>query len=88
MVLWQEPNGTWAGRAERIYMLKGSKRIALLILDLGARKVGWSTPRPGRFTPRKDPVPIVQETGWAQARSGHVYKSPPLPLSIPGLSSP
>ena len=26
---------------------------------------GWSTPRPGRFTPRKDPVPIVQEAGWA-----------------------
>ena len=25
----------------------------------------WSTPRPGRFTPGKDPVPIVQETGWA-----------------------
>jgi hypothetical protein len=22
-------------------------------------------PRPGRFTPRKDPVPIVQEAGWA-----------------------
>ena len=27
---------------------------------------GWSTPRPGRFTPGKDPVPIVQEAGWAQ----------------------
>ena len=26
---------------------------------------GWSTPRPGRFAPRKDPVPIVQEAGWA-----------------------
>ena len=26
---------------------------------------GWSTPRPGRFTRRKDPVPIVQEAGWA-----------------------
>ena len=26
---------------------------------------GWSTPSPGRFTPGKDPVPIVQETGWA-----------------------
>ena len=26
---------------------------------------GWSTPRPGRFTHRKDPVPIVQEAGWA-----------------------
>jgi hypothetical protein len=24
----------------------------------------WSTPRPGCFTPRKDPVPIVQEVGW------------------------
>ena len=24
---------------------------------------GWSTPRPGRFTPEKDPVPTVQEDG-------------------------
>jgi hypothetical protein len=30
-------------------------------LDVG----GWSTPRPGRFTPGKDPVPIVQEAGLA-----------------------
>ena len=26
---------------------------------------GWSTSRSGRFTPGKDPVPIVQEAGWA-----------------------
>ena len=26
---------------------------------------GWSAPRPGRFTPRKDLVPTVQEAGWA-----------------------
>jgi hypothetical protein len=26
---------------------------------------GWSPPRPGRYTPGKDPVPIVQEAGWA-----------------------
>ena len=26
---------------------------------------GWSAPRPGRFTPGKDPVTIVQEAGWA-----------------------
>jgi len=26
---------------------------------------GWLTPRPGRFTPGKDPVPTVQEAGWA-----------------------
>jgi len=25
---------------------------------------GWSTSRPGRFTPRKDPVPILQMAGW------------------------
>ena len=33
--------------------------------NLGARWGGLSTPRPGRFTPGKDPVPIVQEAGWA-----------------------
>jgi hypothetical protein len=33
--------------------------------NLGARWGGWSTPHPGRFTPGKDPVPIVQEAGWA-----------------------
>jgi hypothetical protein len=27
--------------------------------------VGWSTPRPGHFTPGKDPVAIVYEVGWA-----------------------
>jgi hypothetical protein len=26
---------------------------------------GWSSSRPGRFTPGKDPVRIVQVTGWA-----------------------
>jgi hypothetical protein len=26
---------------------------------------GWSAPRPGHFTPGKDPVPNVQEAGWA-----------------------
>jgi len=25
----------------------------------------WSTLRPGRLYPGKDPVPIVQEAGWA-----------------------
>jgi hypothetical protein len=26
---------------------------------------GWSTPRPGRFTPANYPVPVVYEAGWA-----------------------
>jgi hypothetical protein len=40
-------------------MVRGGKGIALLFsaLEVG----GWSAPRPGRFTPGKDPVPIVQE---------------------------
>jgi len=33
--------------------------------DLGARWGGWSAPRPGRFTPRNNMAPIVQEAGWA-----------------------
>jgi hypothetical protein len=41
----------------------GSSGIAPFIRDLGARRVGWSAPRSGRFTPGKDPVPIVQEAG-------------------------
>jgi hypothetical protein len=44
---------------------RGSRIIALLIRDLGARK-GWVvsiTPRP--LYPRERPVPIIKETGWA-----------------------
>jgi hypothetical protein len=32
---------------------------------------GWSTPRIGRFTPGKEPVPIVQEAVYA---AGPVWK--------------
>jgi hypothetical protein len=43
-----------------------SRGIALIFHDNGSRR-GWGvsvTPRP-LFTPRKDPVPIVQEALWA-----------------------
>jgi hypothetical protein len=42
-----------------------ARGIALPFRDLGARRGGWSAPCPGRFTPGKDPVPIVQESWWA-----------------------
>jgi len=45
---------------------RGSRGIALVFQDHGTRR-GWGinvTPRP-LFTPGKDPVPIVQEAGWA-----------------------
>jgi hypothetical protein len=45
---------------------EGGRGIFLLLFDLVARRGEWSAPRPGRFTPGKDPVSIVQETVWAQ----------------------
>jgi len=38
---------------------KGIRVIPLLFFNLGVRWGGWSTQRPGRFTPSKDPVTIV-----------------------------
>ena len=52
-------------------------------------EVGGSSPHPGRFTPGEDPVPIVQEAGWAP---GMVWTDAenlaPHRDSIPGPSSP
>jgi hypothetical protein len=44
---------------------EGVRSIALLFLDFGTRRGGWPAPRPECFTAGKDPVPIVQEAGWA-----------------------
>jgi hypothetical protein len=49
----------------------GSRVIAPLIDNLGARWGWWSAPRPDRFTPGNDPVHIVEEAGWAP---GPVWK--------------
>jgi hypothetical protein len=38
---------------------------SILSLTLALDGGGWSTPRPGRFTPGKDPIPTVREAGWA-----------------------
>ena len=46
---------------------------------------GWSMPRPGCFSPRKDPVHIVWEAGWTP-RPVWMGVSPPLGFN-PGLSS-
>jgi hypothetical protein len=42
-----------------------SRGIASLYLDLGARREWVVSTTPGRFTPSKDMVPIVQEARWA-----------------------
>jgi len=43
---------------------------SILSLTSAVDRGGWSTPIPGPFTPGKDPVPIVQELGEPQGRSG------------------
>jgi hypothetical protein len=58
---------------------------AVLFHDLGG---GWSAPRLGRFTPGKDPVPIVQEAGRAPGPVWTCAKISPHRDSIPGPSSP
>ena len=44
---------------------EGVTCIALLSLTSALDVGEWLTPRPGRFTPGKDRVPIVYEAGWA-----------------------
>jgi hypothetical protein len=67
------------GVAQRV-----GRGIALLFHDHGTRR-GWvvsSTPRP-HFTPGKDQVPILQETGWAPGPAWTGGKSPSRRDSIP-----
>ena len=47
-----------------------SRGIALSFHDSAPGWGGWSAPRPGRFTPGKDPVPIVRTGGWLDPRAG------------------
>ena len=67
------------GVAQRV-----DRGIDLLFHDRGTRR-GWvvsSTPRP-HFTPGKDPVPILQEAGWATGPVWTGGKSRPYRDSIP-----
>jgi len=63
--------------------------ISTLSLTSALDGSGSLTPRPGRFTPGKDPVPFVQEAGWAPGLvwTGAENFAPPHRDSITGLSS-
>ena len=66
----------WPSRVDRC--------IVLFFYDHGTRS-GWMvsvTPRP-HFTPRKDPVPIVQEAGWATGPVWTGGKSRPTGIRSP-----
>ena len=63
---------------------EGGRGIALLLHDRGTRR-GWvvsSTPRP-HFNPGKEPVPILQEAGWAPGTVWTDGKTRPHRDSIP-----
>jgi len=58
--------------------------IALLFHDRGSRRGGWSAARLSRtLPPGKDPVPILQEGGWAPGLVWTGGKSHPHWDSIP-----
>jgi hypothetical protein len=69
----------------------GVKVYPYSFFNLGARWGGWLAPRPSRSTPGKDPVPTVQEAGWASEpvwTGAENLAPPPHRDSIPGPSSP
>ena len=47
----------------------------------------WLTPCPGRFTPENDPVPIIEEAGWAPGSVWTGRRCLPPRNSIQGQSS-
>jgi hypothetical protein len=61
-----------------------SRGTVLLFLNLGARTGGLSAPRPGRFTPGKDTLPLVQEAGWTPGPVWTDAKN----LALTGIRSP
>ena len=76
-------NVKWSRYRPRVAQRVG-RDIALLFHDRGTRR-GWvvsSTPRP-HFTPGKDPIPILQEAGWALGPVWTGRKSRPHRDSIP-----
>jgi len=76
---WKKWSRYRPGVAQRV-----GRGIALLFHVRGTRR-GWvvsSTPRP-LFTPGKDPVPILQEAGWALGPVWTGGKSRPHRDSIP-----
>jgi len=67
----------------------GSRCIALLFFNLDSRLGGWSTPRSGRFSPRKLTwYPLYRRMGGPQGRSGRMRKISPLPGFDPQTDQP
>ena len=71
------------------HAMNAKRRSSITLLFLSPRRqmrVEWLTPRPGRFTPGNDTLPIVQEGRWAGLNVCEKYRL--RRDSIPGPSSP
>jgi hypothetical protein len=79
------------GAANRPEDPEGSIGIALLFLDLGARK-GGQHQAPADLPPGKTRYPLYMRLGWPQGRSGRasptVIRSPDLPTRSQSLFRP
>ena len=66
---------------------RGSRFYIYSFFNLGAKWGRWLMPQPGRFTPGKEPVPTVQEAGWA---AGPVWTGAEnlAPVGIPSTDRP
>jgi hypothetical protein len=73
----------WIGTCKgKVYPIAGHQGarwgVELLVYSFSTSALeggGWSAPRPGRLTPGKDSVPIVQEAGWAPGLVGTCAKN-------------
>ena len=59
-----------------------------LSLTLALDEDAWSTPRPGRFTPGRDPYPSYRRLGGPHGRSGQVRNISPPPGFDPRTVQP
>jgi hypothetical protein len=68
---------------------RGSKDLALPLLDHGTRRGEGSASRPGRFLPPgKNRYPLYRRLGGPQGRSGHIRKTSPAPGFDPRTVQP
>jgi hypothetical protein len=70
-------------------ILKGKVKFSLEEAMKALDESGWSTPRPGRFTPGKETqYPFYRRLGRPQSRCGRVLKISPPPGFDPRTVQP
>jgi hypothetical protein len=74
MLNWEVDRILWMGVLCLVTCCVAISDRSTLLLISALDGSGWTTSRLGRFTPRKDPVPILTRLGGSQGHSGRVHK--------------